>query len=617
MAKLTKEEMAVLNSLIYLETNVWDGFRGAGGEQPQTLGDIAGRLESNPDLWKCGGGMSEETFKKLFEVVKSNPSLRMLELVRVKESDYTKHHAQKSDAPILAFKNDDNYVVAFRGTEPGTDEADDNLRGLNETDTEAQKRALDYITILHDEYGFDNISVTGHSKGGNKAMYVTVLSDYVADCTAFDAQGFSLAFHGKYRDRIAGKKDKITLITSDQSLVGSLLSSVAGETIYTSTEGLVKENHSLEPFPYHTMDTYYTINNGKAQLREETTGSTLLWMIGGMTGFASAVASGYSMDPAFFPKMAAAVMDSFIGNTGEILKNWRRGVNADGSPAFSTQIMRCLERMIPGMQEIMGEGLPSMIDGEGNVSDIFSALQFLGEYIWMYAGCMAKGVVAIGGIDLTVGSGAAAAAVMAITVTWAFVKVLELVIPMLLHAGVALTEIVGAAIGMAASWIVENVTRIGKAVIDGFGAAVNEVGRFVSRIADFFDSMAKGTAAWIQGIFGSANAAIAYAQDLDVTMSRIEEMRQYLGKLSSCYHNAGNAADGAGQVAGRIYSYYPESYVRSCCHDIQYHLKCAKSSIVSAERALERKRRALSEAAEAYRRTEWETAGVIRGYAHG
>lgn len=37
---------------------------------------------------------------------------------------------------------------------------------------------------------YDSITVTGHSKGGNKAQYVTVLSDKVDRCISMDGQGF-------------------------------------------------------------------------------------------------------------------------------------------------------------------------------------------------------------------------------------------------------------------------------------------------------------------------------------------------------------------------------------------------------------------------------------------
>ena len=52
----------------------------------------------------------------------------------------------------------------------------------------------DYIENLP----YDSITVAGHSKGGNKAQYVTVLSDKVDRCISMDGQGFSQEFIDKY-----------------------------------------------------------------------------------------------------------------------------------------------------------------------------------------------------------------------------------------------------------------------------------------------------------------------------------------------------------------------------------------------------------------------------------
>ena len=50
-----------------------------------------------------------------------------------------------------------------------------------------------YIKNLPKEYG-NNITVTGHFKGGNKAQYVTIVTDRIGRCVSFDGQGFSKEF---------------------------------------------------------------------------------------------------------------------------------------------------------------------------------------------------------------------------------------------------------------------------------------------------------------------------------------------------------------------------------------------------------------------------------------
>jgi len=66
-----------------------------------------------------------------------------------------------------------NAYVVFRGTSSG--EWKDNFLGGCLSDTDQQKKALDYINSIDAEH----ITVVGHSKGGNKAKYVALLSDKV------------------------------------------------------------------------------------------------------------------------------------------------------------------------------------------------------------------------------------------------------------------------------------------------------------------------------------------------------------------------------------------------------------------------------------------------------
>lgn len=89
-------------------------------------------------------------------------------------------------------------IVAFKGTS-GSVEWSDNAVGMNVTETPCQIEALDYIESLP----YSSITVTGHSKGSNKAMYVTILSDKVDRCVGYDGQGFSREFIDKYWAEIA------------------------------------------------------------------------------------------------------------------------------------------------------------------------------------------------------------------------------------------------------------------------------------------------------------------------------------------------------------------------------------------------------------------------------
>lgn len=108
-------------------------------------------------------------------------------------------HSDRVHAYCFEDSNGEAYV-AFCGT-TGGDEWVDNFEGLNVSDTQSQKEALDYIESLK----YNDITVVGHSKGGNKAQYVAITSDKVKYCLSMDGQGFSQEFLDKYSAEIARK----------------------------------------------------------------------------------------------------------------------------------------------------------------------------------------------------------------------------------------------------------------------------------------------------------------------------------------------------------------------------------------------------------------------------
>ena len=94
--------------------------------------------------------------------------------------------------------------VTFRGTATG-EEWIDNVMGSFAEETKSQKEALAYVEALP----FDKMTVAGHSKGGNKAQYVALLSEKVSRCISMDGQGFSREFLEKYSPEIAANSRKI------------------------------------------------------------------------------------------------------------------------------------------------------------------------------------------------------------------------------------------------------------------------------------------------------------------------------------------------------------------------------------------------------------------------
>ncbi|MDN4066547.1 DUF2974 domain-containing protein [Paenibacillus vini] len=154
--------------------------------------------------------------------------------------------------------NQDNATVVFRGTS-GDYEWHDNGTGAYLSDTEMQIAALKYIESLP----YNNITVTGHSKGGNKAQYVAILSDKVDRALSLDGQGFSKEFVEKYADLIAANGGKITSISAKDDPVNRLLIPVAGKIIYIETANPEK---FYDIFFYHKPNL---VLNENGQLNKE------------------------------------------------------------------------------------------------------------------------------------------------------------------------------------------------------------------------------------------------------------------------------------------------------------------------------------------------------------
>ena len=129
-----------------------------------------------------------------------------------------------------------DYYVGYRGT--GDGRWRDNAEGMTEALTPMQDEAADYFDHLfstHDELNtvHDNggrLIVTGHSKGGNEAQYVTMASahrNFIDNCYSYDGQGFSKKADDKFQEDCGEElynlqKDKIYSICGENDPVHEL-----------------------------------------------------------------------------------------------------------------------------------------------------------------------------------------------------------------------------------------------------------------------------------------------------------------------------------------------------------------------------------------------------------
>ncbi|MCW0926022.1 MULTISPECIES: DUF2974 domain-containing protein [Weissella] len=137
----------------------------------------------------------------------------------------------------MMYKNDE--IIAYQGTS-GDDEWLDNAKGITQTDTVEQGTAQWYFDAIQQTYNANHakkVYVTGHSKGGNKAMYVGVTrGDQIEHVYAFDGQGFGKDFFRKYSDQIVKNQSKITLISNSEDYINIMMWPIAGEKIYIKSQ---------------------------------------------------------------------------------------------------------------------------------------------------------------------------------------------------------------------------------------------------------------------------------------------------------------------------------------------------------------------------------------------
>lgn len=228
-----------------------------------TVRDIIGeikidQLDENIDYSTFQNG---EDWRKVLNAILVDDTLPDMTMIAVKEG------TEETGGLSAVFFNDKTkeVVVAFRGTEK--DEWRDNVVGAALTimekgaenvshdgvSTRNQQEALKWYRELDipelTKGEAKTITVTGHSKGGNKAKYITILEDSVTRCLSFDGQGFSDEFFEKYERRITERACAITNHNADFDYVNFLLNDIGEKTFYVGNgygKGLMAEGHCAD-----------------------------------------------------------------------------------------------------------------------------------------------------------------------------------------------------------------------------------------------------------------------------------------------------------------------------------------------------------------------------------
>lgn len=250
---LSSEQVILLNNLMYLDGGVFTSVTDSAG---MTVKDyVAQQLNS---LSNVVGPLSEQQqrYQSILKAVQNDSSLNSMVIAAAKVESAADG---KGGSAMFVNEGSKEAVVAYRGT--GKEEWKDNFIGGGKTDaadgvsTPYQEAALrtyqEYTGQLNGDY---TITVTGHSKGGNKAKYITVMDDSVDRCISCDGQGFSDDFMKAYADQISRNQDKITNHNVDDDFVNLLLNDI-GETVY------YKNNKGKSDLTYnHYCDAYFKLD---------------------------------------------------------------------------------------------------------------------------------------------------------------------------------------------------------------------------------------------------------------------------------------------------------------------------------------------------------------------
>ncbi len=193
--------------------------------------------------------MNGYDFKNILEAYKNNN--RILE-AKIYEAHLDDAYGAGGGISVV-FINDklNEAVITFRGT--ASNEWIDDFVGANQVDSLQQINALEWYKMVYQKLNLENyyVTVIGHSKGGNKAKYITILNDTVNRCVSFDGQGFSDKFFEEYKNQIIKRQDIIENHNIDYDYVNILMNDVGKKTYYVGFDygrGGFAESHCPNTF---------------------------------------------------------------------------------------------------------------------------------------------------------------------------------------------------------------------------------------------------------------------------------------------------------------------------------------------------------------------------------
>ena len=176
---------------------------------------------------KLSGSITKEEMADVMNQMLNNDSIKTLRLTHV-----TDEYEGSIRAGCFVDESG-KATAAFRGTGGSYQQWMNNFEGYGELAQQSQLDAAAFINSLP----YKDIDVTGHSNGGDQAMYVSIIcADKVSRCVSYEGQGLSKEFVSEYADEIAENKHKIKNICGSKDFVSPLLVDISSETHYVNSD---------------------------------------------------------------------------------------------------------------------------------------------------------------------------------------------------------------------------------------------------------------------------------------------------------------------------------------------------------------------------------------------
>lgn len=186
----------ILNLFMYLD------YKNADAGLP--LSRIITQIEQDSKYWERYG--NDESKRTQLGIIKEalayNPELGKLEMGLQR---------YENGVNAAVFRDGSRAYVVYRGTGDGL--WIDNGRGMTQDVTGAQQGSADFLDEAAALYGWNastDLTVTGHSKGGNNAQSSTLNAEsggLVDRCISFDGQGMSPSAIEHFRERLGEEYD--------------------------------------------------------------------------------------------------------------------------------------------------------------------------------------------------------------------------------------------------------------------------------------------------------------------------------------------------------------------------------------------------------------------------